>query len=307
MRANDASAVLIALPSRDYDPTEVAVSWQILTAAGHRVRFATPDGEPAAADPLMLSGEGLDLWGFVPLLRRLKALGLLLRANGDARRAHAAMVGDAAFRGPIRYADLSVGDFAGLVLPGGHWARGMRRYLEDPALQRFVGAFFDSGKPVAAICHGVVLAARSPSATTGRSALWGRRTTALTWRLERAAFSAMRLIGRVWDPGYYRTYAEKPGEPAGFRGVEAEVRRALASPADFLDVPVDAPDRFRKASGLFRDAASDARPAWVVRDGNYVSARWPGDVHTFAKTFAAVLAGPQADEARTTSSGTATG
>jgi hypothetical protein len=28
----------------------------------------------------------------------------------------------------------------------------------------------------------------------------------------------------------------------------------------------------------------------VVRDGNYVSARWPGDAHTFAKTFAAVLA-----------------
>jgi hypothetical protein len=28
----------------------------------------------------------------------------------------------------------------------------------------------------------------------------------------------------------------------------------------------------------------------VVRDGNYISARWPGDVHTFAKTFIAVLA-----------------
>jgi hypothetical protein len=26
-----------------------------------------------------------------------------------------------------------------------------------------------------------------------------------------------------------------------------------------------------------------------VRDGNYVSARWPGDAHTFAKTFAAML------------------
>jgi hypothetical protein len=33
----------------------------------------------------------------------------------------------------------------------------------------------------------------------------------------------------------------------------------------------------------------DDRPAWVVRDGSYVSARWPGDVHTFARTFAAVL------------------
>ena len=307
MPASDASTVLIVLPARDYDPSEVAVSWQVLRAAGHRVSFATPDGAPAAADPLMLSGEGLDLWGFLPLARRLKAVGLVLRANDDARRAHAAMLRDGPFAAPTRYGDLRVADYAGLVLPGGHRARGMRSYLEDPVLQRFVGAFFDSGKPVAAICHGVVLAARSPSAKTGRSALWGRRTTALTWRLERAAFSTMQWLGRFWDPGYYRTYAERPGEPAGFRSVEAEVRRSLASPDDFVDVPADAPDRLRKSSGLFRDSASDGRPAWVVRDGNYVSARWPGDAHTFAATFAAVLAERGGAGARPTSSGTAAG
>ncbi len=65
--------------------------------------------------------------------------------------------------------------------------------------------------------------------------------------------------------------------------------RALASPGDFLDVPRSASDYARKTSGLARDSASDARPAWVVRDGNYVSARWPGDVHTFARTFLDVL------------------
>jgi hypothetical protein len=27
----------------------------------------------------------------------------------------------------------------------------------------------------------------------------------------------------------------------------------------------------------------------VVRDENYVSARWPGDTHSFARTFAEVL------------------
>jgi hypothetical protein len=26
-----------------------------------------------------------------------------------------------------------------------------------------------------------------------------------------------------------------------------------------------------------------------VRDGSYVSARWPGDAHTFARTFCEVL------------------
>ena len=40
---------------------------------------------------------------------------------------------------------------------------------------------------------------------------------------------------------------------------------------------------------MARDTFDDDRPAFVVRDGNYVSARWPGDAYTFARTFAAVL------------------
>jgi hypothetical protein len=68
------------------------------------------------------------------------------------------------------------------------------------------------------------------------------------------------------------------------------VTRALAAPADFRDVPQDATDHFRKASGLFRDSSEDSRPAWVIRDGRYVSARWPGDVHSFAAAFLTVLA-----------------
>jgi hypothetical protein len=71
--------------------------------------------------------------------------------------------------------------------------------------------------------------------------------------------------------------------------VQQEVTRALARPQDFLDVAADAPDHDRKTSGRVRDTMTDSSPAWVVRDGSYVSARWPGDVHTFAKTFADVL------------------
>jgi putative intracellular protease/amidase len=281
--------VLIALPSRDFDPSEAAVTWKILTEAGCQVVFATPDGEAAAGDPLMLTGEGLDLWSRVPLLRHLKMLGLLLRADASARGAYAQMRTDAAFLHPIRYPGLTVEDYDGLVLPGGHWARGMRAYLEDARLQGFVADFFDSGKPVGAICHGVVLAARSTSKRTGKSVLFGRKTTALTWKLEQSAWSLMRSIGRRWDPNYYRTYVEAEAEPVGFRSVQAEVTRALAAPSDFLDVPKSEKDYFRKASGLFRDSAADSRPAWVMRDGAYVSARWPGDVHGFAATFASVL------------------
>jgi putative intracellular protease/amidase len=283
-----AKTVLLALPNRDFDPSEVAISWQLLRAAGHRVRFATADGQAAVGDPLMLSGEGLDPWGWLPGLRWLKLLGLLLRARRDAREAYARMLQDEEFRQPLRYDQLQVESFDGLLLPGGHWARGMRSYLESQPLQAFVGAFFATNKPVAAICHGVLLAARSPGAE-GRSALHGRKTTALTWAMEKSAWDLTRFYGRFWEPNYYRTYLEAAGEPAGYMSVQAEVSRALASPADFLDVPEDAPQRLRKSSGLHRDSPSDSRPAWVVCDGNYVSARWPGDVHTFAQRFAELL------------------
>jgi hypothetical protein len=54
------ATVLLPLPSLDFDPTEVAVSWSVLRGRGHRVLFATPDGSPARADDLMVSGRGLD-------------------------------------------------------------------------------------------------------------------------------------------------------------------------------------------------------------------------------------------------------
>lgn len=63
------------------------MSWRVPVDAGHSVHFATPDGRPAAADDIMLTGQGLDPWGAIPLLRKFPLVGLLLRANRDARRA----------------------------------------------------------------------------------------------------------------------------------------------------------------------------------------------------------------------------
>lgn len=280
--------VLIPLPRCDYDPTEVAVSWQILSQAGHAITFATPDGNIAQADPVMVDGIGLDFWSRIPGLKHLKLVGLTLRADSRGRTAHSALVDDAAFRAPLRFAQIRSDDFDALLLPGGH-AQGMREYLESATLQRVVAEFFDAEKPVAAVCHGVVLAARSISPHTRKSVLHGRKTTALTWKLERSAWLLTRYGGRWWDRDYYRTYREQAGEPAGYRSVQAEVTRALARREDFLDIAANAPQYWRKATGLFRDSPDDPRAAFVVRDGNYVSARWPGDVHTFARTFAQLL------------------
>lgn len=290
--------ILMPLPTHDFDPTEVCVTWQVLTGAGHAVVFATPDGQRPHADPLMLTGEGLDVWGWVPGLKKIKLLGLMLRAQLPARQAYARLEQDAAFLQPLTYATADAraraGDFDALLLPGGH-AKGMRTYLESAVLQGLVVYFFDTRdakgqhKPIGAVCHGVLLAARSVSPVTGRSVLYGRKTTALTWALERSAWNLTRWWARFWDPLYYRTYCESGDDPVGFWSVEAEVKRALASDADFCDVPPQALNHWRKTSGMVRDRLNDPRPAWVVQDGAYVSARWPGDVHTFSQTFARLL------------------
>ncbi|MBF7729928.1 type 1 glutamine amidotransferase domain-containing protein [Pseudomonas sp. N040] len=282
--------VLIPLPQADFDPTHVVVCWQVLRAAGLKVEFATVDGQPSAADPRMLDGEGLDLWGGLPLLRQFKLLGLLLRAERKVRRGYAQLLEDEAFLKPHEFSRLSISAFGGLMLSAGHRSRYMQDYLEDPVLLRFIADFFATERPVAAIAHGVLLAARSRR-SDGRSVLYGRKTTAVPWGMERDAWNLTRFLGRIWEPDYYRVYAELPGEPEGYRGVEAEVTRALARPTDFLSVTHDVPDYFRKSTGLYRDSLKDSRPAWVVCDGNYISARWAGDTHTFATMLAERLHG----------------
>jgi putative intracellular protease/amidase len=286
--------LIIPLPNRDFDPTEVAVPWKILRGAGYKVTFATEDGTRGYPDPVMITGEGLDPWGWIPGLRKIKWVGLFLRADRFGRRAFRELEQDPGFLNPKPYHALCVDDYDGLILPGGH-APMMRRYLESPVLQRFVADFFETvdetgnHKPVGAICHGVLLAARSVSAKTGKSVLHGRKTTALPWAFERSAWHLTRYFSRFWDPSYYRTYEELPGDPPGYWSVEHEVKRSLRDPKDFLDVP-EGTDHYRlKTSGMARDRVTDSRPAWVVRDGNYISARWPGDVHTFAQTFLSVL------------------
>jgi putative intracellular protease/amidase len=282
------AVVLIPVPDADFDPTEVAVSWKVLSDLGHEVRFATPDATPARGDELMVTGRGLDPWGFVPGISRVVGIGRVLRADTRGRSAYDQLLGAPAFLEPQGWRDIDPGGFDGLLLPGGHRARGMRPYLESRLLQDTVVGAFRNGKPVGGICHGVLLAARSIDPATGRSVLFGRRTTALTWELEHRAWSVARLT-RFWDPNYYRTYLEERGQPAGWMSVQHEVTRALAHPDDFKDVVPGSPDAALKSSGRARDTIDDGRPAFVVEDGTYISARWPGDAHTFAKRFASVL------------------
>ena len=240
------------LPDHDFDVTEVAVPWHILTAAGHRVTFATERaGTRPAADPRLLTGV---LFG-------------KLGAAAEPQRFYRQLTEDDEFRRTIGWADIVPADFDGLILPGGH-APGMRQYLSALVLQEKTAQFWALGRPVGAICHGTLVLARTHDPGTGRSVLADRRTTCLPKYMERGAYllTAWRL-GR-----YYRTY------PAY---VQDEVTAALADPAQFERGP-----RVLAARGT----ASDDSAAFVVEDRNYVSARWPGDAYLFGRRFLAMLA-----------------
>ena len=158
--------------------------------------------------------------------------------------------------------------FDGLLLPGGH-APGMRQYLGSAVLRDQVARFWSLGRPVGAICHGVLVLARTRDLATGRSVLAGRRTTCLPRYMERAAY-----LATAWRLGrYYRTY------PAY---VEDEVRNNLVHPDQFERGP----------RTVRRGTATDDSPAFVVEDGAYLSARWPGDAYLFARRFRDLLQTP---------------
>jgi putative intracellular protease/amidase len=243
--------ILFPLPDRDFDVTEVAVPWKVLRRAGHEVVFATEAGRTPAADPLLLTGVVFGKLG----------------AEAEPKAFYQELTSAAEFQRPRRWSDVDPGDFHALFLAGGH-APGMRQYLGSAALQERVAGFWASGKPVAAICHGVLVLARARVPSTGRSPLHGRRTTCLPRYLERTAYFLT-----AWRRGrYYRTY------PAY---VEDEVRAALATPQDF--------DRGPRVMTR-RGTDDDDGPAFVVRDGNYLSARWPGDSYRIAKDLVERLA-----------------
>ena len=112
----------------------------------------------------------------------------------------------------------------------------------------------------------MLVLARSVDDRTGASVLADRRTTCLTKPMERSAY-----LATAWKLGrYYRTY------PAY---VEDEVVAALDDPGQFSRGP----------RGLRRDDASHDDRGFTVLDGNYLSARWPGDAYTFARRFAGLL------------------
>ncbi|HEY6411372.1 MAG TPA: type 1 glutamine amidotransferase domain-containing protein, partial [Ktedonobacteraceae bacterium] len=231
-----AKQVIIPLPDRDFDTTEVSIPWKYFVEAGLQVTFSTEAGQMGQTDPRLLTGV---IFG-------------QLGAKPDAIAAYRELEKNEAFRHPIPYESIDPQEYDVLLLPGGH-AKGMRQYLGSKVVQNKALEFIKQNKVVGAICHGVLVLARTIDPETGRSVLYGRRLTGLTKRLERAGYYL--TFWRLGD--YYRTYPEY---------VEDETVNAL------------------KESSDFRHGGSINKP-FVVEDGNLITARYPADARLFAQTI----------------------
>ena len=127
--------------------------------------------------------------------------------------------------------------------------------------------FFKSSKPVAGICHGILLIARSMDKETGKSVIADYKTTSLLKAQELAAFNLTRL----WLGDYYLTYPEIT--------TEDEVTSFLGKKSNFVAGP----------RPIAKDRIDNLKAGFSVRDRNYVSGRWPGDLYSLTTEFINML------------------
>eukprot|EP01118_Nematostelium_gracile_P005284 TRINITY_DN1659_c0_g1_i3.p1 TRINITY_DN1659_c0_g1~~TRINITY_DN1659_c0_g1_i3.p1 ORF type:complete len:201 (-),score=46.56 TRINITY_DN1659_c0_g1_i3:69-671(-) len=171
------------------------------------------------------------------------------------------MAQDESFNNPITWDSIDVTQFDGLLLSGGH-APGVKQYLGSELLQSKVSEFWKLKRPVGAICHGVVLLCRCRD-DAGFSVLKNKKTTTLTRPQESTAYYLTK-----WKLGKtYRTYEAY---------CEDEVKQNLEDPEKQFQ---------RGPFSVARGNAFDDQAAFVCEDGNYISARWPGDAFLYSRKF----------------------
>ena len=133
----------------------------------------------------------------------------------------------------------------------------MRQYLESPVLRDKVLQFWQQDKLIGAICHGMLVLARTIDPQTGRSVLYGHEVTALPRSLDRTGYL---LDAWLLKRGYVMYSC----------CVDEEVRLCLERPEDFSS-----------GGSIF--------VPYVVSDGDLITSRWYMDAGLFAERFADAL------------------
>lgn len=195
--------ILMPIPDKDFDLTEVAVPWKRFIEKGYQVVFATEKGAVGKTDQRLIDGVIFGQLGAKPY----------------AIAIYNEMLQSDEFNHPITYDAINPDDYVLLHLPGGH-AKGVKQYLENVVLQEKVAQFFYQNKLVGSICHGAIVLTRTKDKNTGKSIIYNYKLTALTKNLEKLAYyiTAWKL------KDYYRTYLTY---------TQDEVQNQLADKANF--------------------------------------------------------------------------
>ena len=219
--------------------------------AGHDVVFATERGATPAADPRLLTGVIFGQLGAADEPKRV------LRGD-DAAPSRSARRS----RGTRSAPTSSTRSSSPAVT-----RRGCASTSAAPALQRRVGEFWALDRPVGAICHGVLVLARTVD--PGDRPQRARRPHAP--RACRSTWSAART-------------SRPRGSSAATTARTPPTWRTRSGPRSTIP---------RRSSGAGprtlsrRGTETDDRGTFVVEDGRYVSARWPGDAYAFARALLA--------------------
>lgn len=228
--------ILMPLPDYDFDPTEAAIPWKACSDQGWKVTISTEHSNVPQCDQIKLKG----------------LLPGLVSAGTKAQAAYDQMSHDPSFQHPILYSDIDSEQYAAILLPGGDAPR-MRQFLDNTQLQGKVLEFCQHGKLVGAICHGILVLARTVDPQTGHSVLYGHKLTALPKSFDRLGYRIDRLLlkhGYVMYPSC----------------VADEVQSCLAQLQDFVSGP-----------GPFTP--------FVFSDRNLITSRWYMDAEVFAARF----------------------
>ncbi|QAY69095.1 type 1 glutamine amidotransferase domain-containing protein [Xylanimonas protaetiae] len=140
---------------------ELLTPYRLLTAAGHRVAFATPGGVAPVVDEASLSP-----------------------AAADAKAERSRLAAVPGLDAPLDVADVDIADYDALYYPGGHGP--MQDLSSDAASGRLLVAALDGDVPLGIVCHGAaaLVAATRPD---GSAAVAGRRLTAFSDAEEKQA------------------------------------------------------------------------------------------------------------------------
>ncbi|OAL54653.1 class I glutamine amidotransferase-like protein [Pyrenochaeta sp. DS3sAY3a] len=243
--------VLIMMADYGQDPTETAVPYTAMTAAGFAVHFATESGQIPACDRRMLEG----------LTQKF------LGATRATIQIYNTMVASDEFCHPLAWdsVNFSLEPYDMVLFPGGH-DKGIRQLIDSPIVHRLMVEYFPktkkpSKKAVAAICHGVMALSNARDAD-GKSPIRSCTTTALPSFMESFIYwGTFPVLG-----DYYKTYG------AGSANVEESVRKVLD----------DDESQWKGSKGFTPFVVEDA-------NYNYITARFPNDADLFGKKLVDLL------------------